>query len=68
MQQENRSYWLPNRVALVTTLGLALLGTPAIAFAADNGMATTAETDSVAAIVGKRSTHLFTNGQFGHHG
>lgn len=51
MQQENRSYWLPNRVALVTTLGLALLGTPAIVFAAENGVATTAETDSVAAIV-----------------
>lgn len=51
MQQENRSYWLPNRVALVTTLGLALLGTPAIAFGAENGVATTAETDSVAAIV-----------------
>lgn len=51
MQQDNRSYRLTNRVALVTTLGLALLGTPAIAFGAENGVATTAETDSVAAIV-----------------
>jgi uncharacterized membrane protein len=51
VQQENRSYRLTNRVALVTTLGLALLGTPAIAFGAENGVATTAETDSVAAIV-----------------
>lgn len=51
MQQDNRSYRLTNRVALATTLGLALLGTPAIAFGAENGVATTAETDSVAAIV-----------------
>lgn len=51
MQQENRSYRLTNRVALVTTLGLALLGTPAIAFGAENGVATTAETETVASIV-----------------
>lgn len=43
MQHENCSYWLPNRVALVTTLGLALLGTPAIAFGAENGMATNSD-------------------------
>ncbi|WP_443742008.1 hypothetical protein, partial [Tractidigestivibacter sp.] len=47
MQQENRSYWLPNRVALVTTLGLALLGTPAIVFAAENGVPATTDTASV---------------------
>lgn len=41
MQHENRPFCLTNRVALVTTLGLALLGTPAVAFGVENSVPTT---------------------------
>lgn len=41
MQHENHTFCLTNRVALVTTLGLALLGTPVIALGAENSVPTT---------------------------
>lgn len=47
MQHESQTFCLTNRVALVTTLGLALLGTPAIALGAENGVPTTTGTASV---------------------
>jgi outer membrane biosynthesis protein TonB len=47
VQHESHTFCLTNRVALVTTLGLALLGTPAVAFGVENSVPTTAGTASV---------------------
>lgn len=47
MQHENHPFCLANRVALVTTLGLALLGTPVIALGVENSVPTSVGTASV---------------------